>query len=229
MKRSEEDYTIEYNSLTNHLIPATSKLINGLNDLLEVAYGYRLSEQLPNIMVQYNNASVFVDGDFRHSGIDPRNNYVRDAIRSDLYKIMSSGINCLSRCKKFLPKQSKEREVMECIKKYNEADTKLWKYDFRHEMVDHILVYFLDMYEDEIENYRKSNPSGSMENAPTVDDILTNEMYNEVLDTLKKLGFPEQVLLDFEERWHEVLKSVLRHNEKRAKRIKRSELDNIDI
>lgn len=215
MIKKETNYIDEYTELQEKLIPDMSKNIRDYNNLLEMAYGYRLSNPLPNIQIQYNNSSIYVDWEFRKAGVDPSENLVRNAIRSDMQEIVYKGTNALTNSAEIIMETGSERDTLEYIKEYNDADMQLWKYDYKKDIVDHIMIYCLETYHSAKKQCEdEDKASNSLRKKYTVDDILTPDMLEEILDTLKKLGFSERTLLETEEKWHEVLLDVLRTKEK---------------
>ena len=232
MENQEIDYGEEYRELQEELIPEMASVIRNFSAVLEKGMGLRLSNPLPNIQIQYNNSSIYIDHEFRKAGIhDLQDDLVREAIRSDMQDIVYKGVKSLIDCTEIARSNGNEREIMELIEQYEQADVELWKYDYRKDLVDHIMLYFLESYYDvkkQIEEEEKNKTGDSKKYA--VDDILTQDMLDEVIDTLKKLQLPENVILDAEEKWHEVLLDVIRNKEKEKERErkKKNSIESID-
>ena len=204
MLSTEVNYGEEYKELQEVRIPAMRKALKEYDQLLENAMGYHLTQPVPNIEIQYNNSSIYIDWEFRHAGIDPNNNWVREAIRSDMMDKVNCGIYCLTESADLIKEKRSESEILGKVDQYYDFDRQLWRYDYKKDIVDHVMLYCLATY----------NAVKAQEEKQLVDDILTPDILEEILETLKKLGFSEQVLLDAEEKWHEVLLDVLRVKEK---------------
>ena len=229
---NQNDYGEEYIELQEKLIPGMASSLRSFDDLLEKVFGYRLSEPLPNIEVQYNNASIYVDWEFKKAGIhDFQDNLVRESIKSNMQDIVYRGAQALTESTNLIAKHAPEEKIMEGIEIYKQADEKLWKYDYREDLVDHIMLYFLESYFDVKRQWEEDERKGGSQKKYTVDDILTQDMLDEVLETLKKLELPEQVLLEAEEKWYEVLLDVIRQKEKdKERKLKhKKQEDNLDL
>ena len=226
MASKDIKYSEEYNELQEQRIPALRQSLVEYNELLENAMGYRLTEPIPNIEIQYNNTSINIDWEFRRAGIEPNDSLVRAAIRDDMLDIVYHGIQCLIQSADLITQKGKEEEILGKVDDYYDFDHQMWKYDYRKDIVDHIMVYFLDTYQEVKKQIEEDNQKTGKNESSSVDAILTHDMIEEIIDTLRKLDFSEKDIKDAEEKWYEVLLDVLRAREKREKKErKRTRID----
>jgi len=223
MSSNDIKYGEEYIELEEVLIPEMASILREYNDLLEKRFGYRLVEQLTNIDIQYNNSLIYIDHEFRKVGVDPNENLVREAIKSHMQEILFDGTTALEKSATLIGEGGSEEDVFKYLKKYNDSDEKLWKYDYKDKLVDHIMIYFLNSYFEIKKNLELESRKEGTNRKYSVDEILTSDMLSEVIDTLTKLGFPKEILLEAEEKWSEVLISLIKEKERKSN-IKREKI-----
>lgn len=173
----EINYDEKYEILQDNEIPEMREIIKDFNSLIELRFGRKLSEdKLPNIAIQYNNSSINIDWDFRHAGIDPLDNLVRDAIDSDMIDIVERGKNYLIMSAMLIgDKRANEEIVVRFLNSYNNSDKQLWKYNYKENLINTIIKYLRKTYI----------------NSKSVQEQFDDDMLKEILDTLEKLGLSE--------------------------------------